>query len=139
MSKTLLEEAQDVKERLERHHAKNGGQLSLDAYTVIGKLMDRVPKRKKKAVNKSKAQAKDADEIAHFLAAQLNFSPADAKQTGVYLWMHWTENGWKRGSSPIRDWKLTVRKWHTVGYIPVSQKGFAKKKARKEQNHERGW
>lgn len=44
---------------------------------------------------------------------------------GDYLHAHFEENGWKRGNTPIRDWKASMRKWKVGGWLP-SQK-LAKK------------
>lgn len=34
----------------------------------------------------------------------------------------WEGNGWKNGTSTIKDWKATIRSWQASGYMP-SQKG----------------
>lgn len=39
------------------------------------------------------------------------------KSDGEAMFLHWEEKGWGK----VRDWKLTVRKWKSFGYLP-SQK-----------------
>ena len=33
----------------------------------------------------------------------------------------WEGNGWRNGTSPVKDWKATIRSWKASGYLP-SQK-----------------
>ena len=139
MSKTLHDEAKEVYLNLKRRFQKSGDDLDLKAMNVIEKAMKRVPKRTKKPVDKSKAQAEHQTEIKLFLFGEMQYSQQDAERTAEYLWMHWTENGWRNGGRPMRDWKLTVRKWTKCGHIPVGQKGFAKKRATRREDHNDGF
>lgn len=40
------------------------------------------------------------------------------RSDGTAMFLHWEEKGWAK----VKDWKLTIRKWQSFGYLP-SQKG----------------
>jgi hypothetical protein len=56
------------------------------------------------------------EEVCAF-AVELGLPPSD----GEACFYKWEGNGWKNGSSPIRDWRATIRSWKAAGYLP-SQK-----------------
>lgn len=37
---------------------------------------------------------------------------------GTAMWLHWQEKGWGK----VKDWKLTIRKWKSFGYLPSQKK-----------------
>lgn len=39
------------------------------------------------------------------------------RSDGLAMWLHWEEKGWGK----VKDWRLTIRKWKSFGYLP-SQK-----------------
>lgn len=41
------------------------------------------------------------------------------RSDGQAMFLHWQEKGW----SKIKDWKLTIRKWHSFGYLPSQKNG----------------
>lgn len=43
------------------------------------------------------------------------------RSDGTAMFLHWEERGWAK----VRDWKLTIRKWQSFGYLP-SQKAKPK-------------
>lgn len=51
------------------------------------------------------------------------------KTDGEYLHDHCLENGWKRGKDLIKDWKATMRKWKTGGWLPSQKSGNGSKVA----------
>lgn len=65
--------------------------------------------------SKSKARATEA-ELRNY-AAEIDLLESD----GSFIFEHWTANGWKNGSSPVKDWRAGMRKWKSGGYFP-SQK-----------------
>lgn len=139
---SLHDEATDIYKRLRSRFREKGDKLDLEAMNLIEKAMKRVPKRTRKLIDKSKAQASSEEEIRKFLAEEYKWQSEDHTLTAAYLWMHWTENGWRNGNRPMRDWKLTVRKWVSCGYIPAGRRGFAKKSAKratKPEDHHDGF
>jgi hypothetical protein len=72
--------------------------------------------KKKKTPSAQKGKTESREEFDdHFKASGLY--PRDAE----YAWLHWNENGWKNGSSAIKDWKMTVAKWKTGGFFPTQK------------------
>jgi hypothetical protein len=59
-------------------------------------------------------------EILKSFCSELQIPTSDAE----YLWHKWEGSGWKNGTSPIRDWKATIRSWKAANYLP-SQKSHA--------------
>lgn len=52
------------------------------------------------------------------------FSLGLDKTDGEYLHCHWTDNGFKRGTKRIKDWKACVRAWKIQGYLPSQREAF---------------
>jgi uncharacterized protein YdaU (DUF1376 family) len=42
---------------------------------------------------------------------------------GESMYYHWESNGWKNGSSPVKDWKAGIRKWKSQGWLPSQKTG----------------
>jgi hypothetical protein len=61
-------------------------------------------------------------ELEDFCVHELGLPRSD----GEYLWLHWEENGWKRGKEQVKNWKMAARKWKAGGFFP-SQKNFKQK------------
>jgi len=40
---------------------------------------------------------------------------------GIFFFQDCEEKGWKRGKDPIKDWRMSMQKWKTAGWLP-SQK-----------------
>jgi hypothetical protein len=59
-------------------------------------------------------------EITYYIS-ELGVSKEDALTDGQYYFDHWTENGFTNGGKAIKNWKLTLKKWHGAGWLP-SQK-----------------
>lgn len=56
-----------------------------------------------------KCSQKEAEEFCRSLGLP--------RSDGAAMWLHWEEKGWAK----VKDWKLTIRKWQSFGYLP-SQK-----------------
>jgi len=41
------------------------------------------------------------------------------KSDGEAMFLHWQEKGW----SKVKDWRLTIRKWKSFGYLPSQKQG----------------
>ena len=65
----------------------------------------------------SKSKARGTIEEFRAFAAEIQLPESD----GEHMFHHLSESGWKRGKDQIKDWKATVRKWKTGGWLP-SQK-----------------
>lgn len=68
------------------------------------------------------------DEFIAF-AASIDLPASD----GEFLFEHFEENGWKRGKDPIKDWRATMRKWKSAGWIPSIKSGTTKKPTSADQ------
>lgn len=44
---------------------------------------------------------------------------------GEACFYKWEGNGWKNGTSPIKDWKATMRSWKASGYLPSQKSLFS--------------
>ena len=44
---------------------------------------------------------------------------------GEACFYKWEGNGWKNGTSPIKDWKATMRSWKAAGYLPSQKSLFS--------------
>jgi len=56
---------------------------------------------------------------------------------GESMFYHWESNGWKNGSTPVKDWQAGIRKWKSQGWLPSQkqkQTAFATPKE-KQWNH----
>ena len=42
---------------------------------------------------------------------------------GQSMFYHWEANGWKNGSSAVKDWKAGIRKWKSQGWLPSQKAG----------------
>lgn len=40
------------------------------------------------------------------------------RSDGKAMFLHWEEKGWAK----VKDWKLTIRKWQSFGYLPSQKK-----------------
>lgn len=45
------------------------------------------------------------------------------KSDGEAMFLHWEEKGW------VKNWKLTIRKWKSFGYLPSQKRGIRKSRA----------
>jgi len=48
---------------------------------------------------------------------------------GVFFFQDCAEKGWKRGKEPIRDWRMSMQKWKTGGWLPSQKAAGGKPKA----------
>lgn len=44
---------------------------------------------------------------------------------GEACFYKWEGNGWKNGTSSIKDWKATMRSWKAAGYLPSQKSLFS--------------
>lgn len=63
------------------------------------------------SVSKSRCTQKEAEEFCQSLGL-----PAS---DGTAMFLHWEEKGWGK----VKDWKLTIRKWKSFGYLPSQKNG----------------
>ena len=76
---------------------------------------------------KSSKQKPTAEEIEEFCE-----SIGLPKSDGSAMFLHWEEKAWAK----VKDWKLTIRKWKSFGYLPSQKKtSFA---ARQRDEHRSG-
>ncbi len=54
------------------------------------------------------------EQCIEFVTSHLKLSQAD----GVWLWDHWSGNGFKVNGKPMVSWKHTARSWRTQNYFP---------------------
>jgi len=54
---------------------------------------------------------------------------------GESMFYHWTANGWKNGSSPVRDWQAGIRKWKSQGWLPSQKTAPAQKPAHRKNEY----
>jgi hypothetical protein len=40
-----------------------------------------------------------------------------------FLWNNFESNGWTRNHEAIKDWKATIRTWHSGGWLPSQKRG----------------
>src|SRR4029077_1663246 len=62
------------------------------------------------STSKNRCSKEEAEEYCK----SIGLPPSD----GEAMWLHWQEKGWAK----VKDWKLTIQKWKSFGYLP-SQKG----------------
>ncbi|MBT4130101.1 MAG: hypothetical protein HOE44_05190 [Candidatus Marinimicrobia bacterium] len=88
--------------------------------------LDSIPQPEKtKAVTVKRFKAPTVSEVADYCAERCNHVDA-----GAFV-DHYSANGWKRGSTPIKDWKACVRTWekNTTSKIqPTLPAGIARLK-----------
>lgn len=71
------------------------------------------------------------DELAAY-AVELGMPASD----GETAWLNWEENGWRRGTHKIRDWKLTMQLWKRCGYFESQKAARPGFKSRDEKTIE---
>ena len=54
---------------------------------------------------------------------------------GESMFYHWTANGWKNGSSSVRDWQAGIRKWKSQGWLPSQKSSPAQKPAHRKNEY----
>lgn len=54
---------------------------------------------------------------------------------GESMFYHWTANGWKNGSSSVRDWQAGIRKWKSQGWLPSQKAAQAQKPAHRKNEY----
>jgi len=54
---------------------------------------------------------------------------------GESMFFHWTANGWKNGSSPVRDWQAGIRKWKSQGWLPSQKAAPGQKPAHRKNDY----
>lgn len=135
-----------VFEALER----NG--LNYNPDTLPDRVLDRVPdtlparvpatlqeqdkekdKDKTKGVQGETKPRKDRgtlEEVRAF-AVDLGLPESD----GEAMFHKWEGNGWRNGSTAIRDWRSTIRAWKTSGYMPSQKNGSARPKPPEQGQH----
>lgn len=52
---------------------------------------------------------------------------------GEFLHAHLSENGWKRGKEPIKDWKASMRKWKQGKWLPSQKNPQANQQPKQPQ------
>lgn len=62
-------------------------------------------------------KAKGTIEEFREYASSIGIPDSDAE----HLHHHLSESGWKRGKEPIKDWKATMRKWKSGGWLPSAK------------------
>ena len=67
-----------------------------------------------------KARASSQNEILEFCR---EINTPDPGLDSQDLWMKWNENGWKNQGQPIKDWKMTARRWSLIGVLASQRNG----------------
>lgn len=65
----------------------------------------------------SSSPSKSKSKCTHSEAEEFCRSIGLPRSDGAAMWLHWEEKGWGK----VKDWRLTIRKWQSFGYLP-SQK-----------------
>jgi hypothetical protein len=91
----------------------------------------RVPHAGKEEGKGKEGKRKGTREELRSYAVELSLCDSD----GDFLFDHFEEGGWKRGTQEIKDWKATMRKWKAGGWLP-SQKVAVNGQSKLEG---RGW
>lgn len=104
---------------------KRMGKLrSRDVPSVTETRQERHQRREEKSIltltSKNKARG-DVNELKLF-AVEIGMPATD----GESMFHHWEANGWKNGTSPVKDWKAGIRKWHSQGWLPSQKQAGAK-------------
>jgi hypothetical protein len=66
------------------------------------------------------AKASTQEEVEAF-AISIGCAPGQ----GTAAFWKWQGNGWQNAGKTIKDWKATVRSWHTMGYAPFTKPASA--------------
>jgi hypothetical protein len=94
----------------------------VDSVTTPRQIRDQ--RREEKSIltltSKNKARG-DVNELKLF-AVEIGMPAID----GESMFHHWEANGWKNGTSPVKDWKAGIRKWHSQGWLPSQKQAGAK-------------
>lgn len=69
-----------------------------------------------KAVHKETKSKGTLEDLQAF-AREIGLPESD----GESMFHHWEGNGWKNGTTPVKDWKASIRKWKLNKWLP-SQK-----------------
>src|SRR5258705_4786523 len=95
-------EREQTRLRVAKHRAKNP---DCNKLTVTKSLQSVSPV----FASKSKCTQSEAEEFCRSIGLP--------RSDGLAMWLHWEEKGWGK----VKDWRLTIRKWKSFGYLP-SQK-----------------
>jgi hypothetical protein len=87
---------------------------NIDASSTRGSRVGHAGKEEGKG---REGKGKGTREELRSYAVELSLPESD----GDFLFDHFEEGGWKRGSQPIKNWKAAMSKWKTGGWLP-SQK-----------------
>jgi len=74
----------------------------------------------------SKPEGKGTQAELEAYAVEIGLPASD----GTAMFDHWTANGWKNGSNPVKNWKAGIQKWKQNGWLPSQKdiKGNSKPK-----------
>lgn len=116
---------QKSRDRVAKHRAKkrgnalvtqrNGGVTESDTDTI----------KEKKEKPRARCTQKEAEDFC----LSIGLPASD----GTAMFLHWEEKGWAK----VKDWKLTIRKWQSFGYLPSQKQkpnGFRNTKPTPEQD-----
>ncbi len=92
----------------QREHRKNKRNMSLTSFDTNGQVLTSA------SASSSSSKSKCTQEEAEQFCVSLGLPRSD----GQAMWLHWQEKGWAK----IKDWKLTIRKWKSFGYLPSQKK-----------------
>lgn len=54
---------------------------------------------------------------------------------GESMFHHWESNGWKNGSSPVKNWKAGIQKWKSQSWLPSQKASPGKKPAYRKNEY----
>ena len=96
---------------------------------------DKVRERKKKEKSAGEPlsisrKSGSLDDLKSF-CREINMPESD----GESMFYHWTANGWKNGSSAVRDWQAGIRKWKSQGWLPSQKAAQAQKPAHRKNEY----
>lgn len=92
----------------------------------------RVPHAGQEEGNGRERNRKGTREELRSYAVEISLPDSD----GDFMFDHFEETGWKRGTQQVKDWKATLRKWKSGGWLPSQKQN---KDGRQTQLEGRGW